>query len=173
MPLNATPAIVSIFALTIGTLTPPARGQDVCTLGTINEINDILPICCGSTGSDMCADGLPPRCSPECAELLVPFWATCSGLMQIMGASTFDFDVQALSGFIVPCSQSISLVRGAESCQEGTGRGDGDDLHSWVDDVNMACCTQHGVNVCRDGDTVPWICEFVKAPLEWFTRVAY
>ena len=105
MPLNATPAIVSIFALTIGTLTPPARGQDVCTLGTINEINDILPICCGSTGSDQCAAGMPPRCSPECAELLVPFWETCSGLMQIMGASTFDFDVQALSDFIVPCSQ--------------------------------------------------------------------
>ena len=89
----------------------------------------------------------------------MPFWETCSGLMQIMGASTFGFDVQALSDFIVPCSQSISLVRGAESCQEGTGRGDGDDLHAWVGDVNTACCTQHGINVCRDGDTVPWICE--------------
>ena len=96
----------------------------------------------------------------------MPFWETCHGLMQIMGASTFGFDISALANFIKPCQQSVALVRGAESCQEGTGRGDGDDLHSWVDDVNMACCTQHGINVCRDGDTVPWLCEFVVARRE-------
>ena len=158
MPLNATPAIVSIFALTIGTLTPPARGQEVCTLGTINEINDILPICCGSTGSDDCASGMPPRCSPECAELLVPFWERCSVLMQFMGTSSLGFDVQAIQAFVSPCQQSLALVRGAESCEAGTGRGGDDNLQSWVQDVNDACCTQHGISVCRDGDEVPWTC---------------
>ena len=167
MTTNHLPTLTFFIIIFTTTFAPKtANGQGVCTLTTITEVNDVLPICCGSTGADDCSTGLPPRCSPECAELLVPFWEMCSGLMQIMGASAFDFDVQALADFASgQCTQSLALVRGAESCSEGTGRGDGNDLQSWVGDVNTACCVQHGINVCRDGDTVPWICALPFAGL--------
>ena len=120
---------------------------------------DILPICCGSTSAPGdCSDGMPARCAPECAELLVPFWERCSVLMQFMGTSSLGFDVQAIQAFVSPCQQSLALVRGAESCEAGTGRGGDDNLQSWVQDVNDACCTQHGISVCRDGSEVPWTC---------------
>ena len=76
-----------------------------------------------------------------------------------MGPSSFGFDVNAVGEFVEPCMQSLALVQGAkDSCEEDLGRGGGGSLQSWVDDVNYACCMQEGINVCRDGDTVPWIC---------------
>ena len=107
----------------------------------------------------MCGTGMPARCAPECADLLVPFWQSCSALMQFMGNDALGFDLHAVSEFIEPCEQTLALVSaGAESCDAGTGRGGAGDLHSWVDDVNSACCMQNGINVCRDGSAVPWVC---------------
>ena len=135
-------------------------GQAICTIAMLQDVHDILPICCGGTASpENCASGMPARCAPECADLLVPFWATCSSLMQFMGNDALGFDLHAVSDFIEPCQQTLALVSaGAESCDAGTGRGGPDDLHSWVDDVNSACCMQSGINVCRDGSAVPWVC---------------
>jgi hypothetical protein len=134
-----------------------ARGQGtVCTIAMLQDVNDILPICCRGT---MCGTGMPARCAPECADLLVPFWQSCSALMQFMGNDALGFDLHAVSEFIEPCEQTLALVSaGAESCDAGTGRGGAGDLHSWVDDVNSACCMQNGINVCRDGSAVPWVC---------------
>ena len=79
--------------------------------------------------------------------------------MQFMGNDALGFDLHAVSDFIEPCEQALALVSaGAESCDAGTGRGGPGDLHSWVDDVNSACCMQSGINVCRDGSSVPWVC---------------
>ena len=154
---------VTLVGLVALALAPRADAQSVCTLMTLQEINDILPICCGSTVAPDCSAGMPPRCTPECAELLVPFWEQCSTLMQFMGPAGFSFDVHALADFIEPCEQSMALVRGAASCGDssGTGRGGADDLHSWVDDVQSACCTQNGINVCRGGDAIPWMCKLM------------
>ena len=53
------------------------------------------------------------------------------------------------------------VAAGAESCDATTGRAGGaaaSDLTAWVEDVNAACCMQSGINVCRDGSAVPWVC---------------
>ena len=151
------------FVLCAVLLLSAAEGQhSVCTLATLQDINDILPICCGSTSAPDCSAGMPARCAPECAELLVPFWQSCSTLIQFMGTDALGVDVHAVGGFIEPCEQSLALMSGAESCEAGTGRGGPTDLHSWVDDVNGACCMQNGINVCRGGETVPWLCAFIE-----------
>jgi hypothetical protein len=85
---------------TLVALAPRTGAQSVCTLATLQEINDILPICCGSTAAPDCSAGMPPRCTPECAELLVPFWEQCSTLMQFMGPAGLGFDVHAVADFM-------------------------------------------------------------------------
>ena len=131
-----------------------------CNLGMLRDIDGITPICCGSmtgaSASDDCSSGFPARCSPACAELLVPFWDDCEATMQMMGASFFTFDVHAMADFMSPCQQTASLTASAaQTCAAPTAD---TQLESWVEEVNDACCSQHGINVCRDGDAVPWQC---------------
>jgi hypothetical protein len=131
-----------------------------CNLGMLRDIDGIAPICCGSMSAADCSDGFPARCSPACAELLVPFWDDCAATMQMMGAGFFIFDVHAMSDFMSPCQQTAALTASAsQSCAAPPADGGGSDgvqLESWVEEVNDACCSQHGINVCRDGDAVPW-----------------
>lgn len=134
---------------------------NACNLGMLHDVVSITPICCGSTAAEDCSQGFPARCSPACAELLVPYWDDCAATMQVMGPGFFTFDVHAMSDFMSPCRQTAALTASAsETCAQPVpgGGGDGLQLESRVDQVNEACCSQHGINVCREGDAVPWQC---------------
>lgn len=61
------------------------HSQDTCSFAMLNDLDSILPVCCGSTEADDCSAGMPARCSPECAQLLVPYWDQCSTMIQLMG----------------------------------------------------------------------------------------
>lgn len=143
---------VVVVALTI------IGAAHACNLGMLHDVTSITPICCGSTAADDCSQGFPPRCSPACAELLVPFWDDCQATMQVMGPGFFTFDVHAMSDFMSPCRQTAALTATAsDTCaQQPAADANGMQLESWVEQVNEACCSQHGINVCRDGDAVPW-----------------
>ena len=119
----------------------------------LRDVEGIAPVCCGSTSAEDCSEGFPARCSPDCAALLVPFWDDCSPTMQMMGAAFFPFDVNAMADFMSPCRQTEALKATASRSCGGT---DSRNLETWVDEVNEACCSQHGINVCRDGGAVPW-----------------
>eukprot|EP01046_Picozoa_sp_COSAG06_P037806 COSAG06_NODE_4303_length_4382_cov_1.437310_2_plen_160_part_00 len=93
----ASPALAALAALAVLLAPDPAVAQSVCGLATLQQIQDILPICCGSTAAPDCSAGFPPRCAPECAELLVPFWESCSTLMQLMCSDGLGVDVHAVS----------------------------------------------------------------------------
>lgn len=126
-----------------------------CNLGMLRDIDGITPICCGSTSAADCSHGFPARCSPACAELLVPFWDDCAPTMQLMGGDFFTFDVHAMADFMSPCQQTAALTTTASQSCAAPADGSDMQLESWVEEVNEACCSQHGINVCRDGD-VPW-----------------
>jgi len=62
-----------------------------------------------------------------------------------------------------PCRQTVALMESShESCSAEEAGGE-QGLQVWVDQVNEACCAQHGIDVCRDGDEVPWTCNAVCA----------
>ena len=139
--------------LLAGSSVPFARS---CSFQMLTELDSILPLCCGSTTADDCSDGFPPRCSPQCAELLVPYWEECSSFITFMGDDALSFAVEQMNGFIEPCNQALSLQEAASRSVCGDSSGSG----SWIEDVNSDCCTQHGINVCRQSDSdVPWLCD--------------
>ena len=105
----APPALAALAALAVLLAPDPAGAQAVCGLATLQQIRDILPICCGSTAAPDCSAGFPPRCAPECAELLVPFWESCSTLMQFMGSDGLGVDVHPVSA--PPIAQSPPTSR--------------------------------------------------------------
>jgi hypothetical protein len=144
---SATAVVAAAFLL------PLAAAQ--CTFSSLTtSMEGILDTCCsGTTTARDCSAGFPARCSPVCGEVLVPFMEECSGLIGLMGASSFPFDPDALSAFNGgPCHQALALTQGAENCADDFG------LYSWVDEIDAACCTQEGIDVCPAGSRVPWQC---------------
>ena len=55
------------------------------------------------------AAGIPARCSPECAQLLVPYWDECRDMIGFMGEDAMPFDVEEMDDFIEPCTQALEL----------------------------------------------------------------
>jgi hypothetical protein len=149
--MNTMHSLLTAAILALGL--PLAHG---CNLGMLRDIDGIAPICCGSTSAADCSAGFPARCSPACAELLVPFWSDCAATMQMMGADFVPFDVHALADFMSPCQQTAALTAGASESCAAPADGSDTQLETRVEQVNEACCSQHGINVCRDGDAVPW-----------------
>ena len=151
-------ASTSKFLTTVTTATicfsAPASAQ--CTFSALtSSMNGVLETCCSGTSAHDCSAGFPPRCSPVCGGVLVPFMEECAGLIGLMGASSFPFDPDALSAFSDgPCHQTLALTQGAaESCTD-----DEFGLYSWVEDIDAACCTQEGIDVCPTDTRVPWQC---------------
>ena len=151
-------------ALPVLLLPSCARAQ--CSFAMLTDLDSILPVCCGGTAAEDCSGGMPARCSPECAELLVPYWDECSTMIQLMGGDMLTFDLDSMQSFIEPCTQTLLLQTSGADCAESA------DVDSWVQDVNTNCCTQSGINVCTAGTGIPWLCN-VECALTFLPFVEY
>eukprot|EP01048_Picozoa_sp_COSAG05_P000243 COSAG05_NODE_6_length_45604_cov_26.489660_33_plen_929_part_00 len=161
------PHFQALVTTLLGTLLLPSTTHAQCSFAMLMDLDSILPVCCGSTEVDDCSEGLPARCSPECARLLVPFWDECSTMIQLMGGDMVTFDLTQMENFIEPCTQTLLLHTSATTTCGATA-----DVDGWVGDVNTNCCEQGGVNVCSTTSGVPWLCN-IECALTFLPFVDY
>ena len=125
-----------------------------CTITQLDpDYQAISAVCCESTASPDCSQGFPVTCTRQCASLVTPFWNDCSKIILAFG-DIFPSDETLFAQFAEgPCSQTTTLYEHASLSQCA-----GPDLATQVDEVNKACCSQGGVNMCHPGET-PWACD--------------
>eukprot|EP01048_Picozoa_sp_COSAG05_P029420 COSAG05_NODE_9666_length_608_cov_43.522593_1_plen_135_part_00 len=88
-----------LLALTCA-LSPLSPAHAQCNFAMLSELESILTVCCDSTEASDCSSGMPARCSPECAGLLVPYWDECNTMIQMMGDNMLTFELPQMEAFI-------------------------------------------------------------------------
>jgi hypothetical protein len=143
-----TPTMVRWLVILVLSTAVIKNGAMGCKIDDVYELNSIVQSCCEAEDDPTCASGFPTSCSRACAELLSPWWDECGELATVIGNDAFDFDLDGVTAFVVPCKQTeILLARAggdAELCN-------GDALEKRVAAINSACCEEGGVNVCAEG----------------------
>ena len=145
-------ATAAIAALAFGGR--PCYAQTHCGFDRLVNTESILATCCESTKARDCGKGFPPKCTLQCAKLLVPFYNSCAATLKTMPKGHFKFPIRALKSMVQNCEHTQELF--THSIVAGQCATNAKEKEKRILDVTEACCTQGGKFVCKNG--MPWKC---------------